>query len=219
MLDIQGQPSAVAQPAVAEPVPQSKPGASIPSITGSTTKLTIWTAVFVVVLVLIAGAYLSFVLTEKQALVATQKREVDALTTQLGTPDRVKTEALANQFKKGVNALQPVLTTPSPWSTFLKDVTTHTPKSVVLNNLSTTDGLNFRVSGSATTYLDLAQFMTALQSSSNFSGVELESGTQSVSTTGTSVTFSLKATYVPAKTVAAFTLTPGSTIGGSNGAK
>lgn len=202
MLDIQGGQSNPAvqavtpQPAPVSPVPQG----AIPSIGSNAAKLTEWTAIIVVLLVILAGGYLSFVLSSTQADLATQNRKLNDLKTQLGTPERTKTDAIATQLKAGAAAVQAAIATPSPWSGFLKELTQRIPSGVVLTNLSSGDHFAIRMSGTATTYEDLAQLLTALQSSSQFSDVTLESGSQGDTGNGTSgVTFSIKATYVAPK--------------------
>ena len=213
MLDIQGQPTMAAQPAVPQQaVPQ--PGATIPSVSGSTTKLVQWTLVAIVLAFALVGIYLSFVLSLKNSEVVTRNRDINTLTTELGTPNRVTAEKTANQLKLSVSALQASLSKTSPWSAFLKELTSRVPDSVVLTNLSTSDGFVTRINGTAKTYSDLAQFITALQASPKFSNVALESGAESDSQSGASVTFSLKATYLPDTSAVS-----ASTTGGANGAQ
>lgn len=213
MLDIQGQPNAAAQPAVPQPAAPKPALTMIPSVSGGTTKIVQWTLGFVVVLFLISGGYLSFVQAQKQSEIDAKTKDVKTLRQQLGTPDRVKAEATANQLKQSVAVLQTALAASSSWTAFLTEITSRVPSGVTLTNLATSDGFAVRVNGNAISYEELAQFITALQSSERFTDVTLESASMSQTQTGSSVTFSAKATFVPATTSAS------STAGGTSATK
>ena len=209
MLDIQGQPTAAAQPVVQQPTAVQS-ATIIPSVNGSTDKLVQWTLVVFVFVFVLNGLYLSFVLSQKNSQLDSETKDVSALTQQLGTPDRVKAESTANQLKQAESALQSALATTSPWSGFLKELSSRVPNAVLLTNVSTGDAYLINLSGTASTYGDLAQFITALQASSQFKNVALESAAQGDSQAGSSVTFSIKATFAPA------TGSTATTSGGAN---
>lgn len=127
----------------------------------------------------------------------TRTREVTELKRALAVPERVALATTADQLKAGVAALQGALSESTDWSSLLDTLAKRTVSGVVLESSSIDEDWLVRVSGSARSYLDVAQYLNSLQSSGRFTSVELESSALNDATTGTSVTFSLKATYVP----------------------
>lgn len=195
MLDIHGQPGPAVQPAVAAATAYS-PTTSVEAIGGPSSHITQGLALGVVVLVLAAGGYLSYDRATKGALVATRTREVTELKEALATPERVTLATTADALKAGVTALQ-TAQGGTQSSAFLTALTQHTPSGTVLETVSLDDDKLVRVSGSATSYLDVARYVHALTESDQFTAVELESSALGEGSAGVSVTFAIKATFVP----------------------
>lgn len=198
MLDIHGQPGPAVQPAVAAPTQPAQP-LNIPTISGESTKLTQGLAVGVVLLVLAAGGYLSYDQSTKQGVIEARTREVTELKRVLAEPARVQLATTADQLKASVATLEGAVVSSSAWSDFLQKLTLHTAPGIVLENVTADEDWLVRVTGSAKTYVQVAQLLSSLKASGSFASVELDSSALSEDTEGTAVTFSLKAVFVPSE--------------------
>jgi hypothetical protein len=207
MLDIHGQPNqavgvgvgvAVTPIQVVSPPTQPKPLPAVPSVTSDGLAAVRWGAIALLVLVAASGGTVSFVRAQTTGQLATVQREVDDLTTQLGQPQNVRLEALVAQLTAGSTLVTAQLAIGPIWTAFLKNLTDRTPSEISYTNLSVDEQWHVRVTGVASSYPALAQYLAGLTApSSQFSDVVLESTTSTTAVEAAAVTFSVKATYVP----------------------
>ncbi len=181
---------------------------TIPSVGTTSNRLTLVTAGAVLLIGAAAGGYVSFVRADRAAALATRTREVSQLKQQLGTPERVKTAATADQLKLGIGAVQAALATPSPWTALLVALSDRTPAGVTLTSVAIDPKLTLRINGTAGAYTDVAKFLAALQGSPSFADVGLDTSAKSDTTAGSVVAFAVTATFVPAQSANAQSATP-----------
>jgi Tfp pilus assembly protein PilN len=204
LLDIQGQSSPVVSQ-VAPVAPAPPPAANIPSVGNGPPLLTYAGAGLVVLFVLAAGGYLSFVNVQTKSLVDTRTRAVEQITAELGTPELSRLATVADQLKLGTAALQIAVEKPAVWSPLLAELAKRTSSGITLTSISVDESQHLRMNGTASSYPTLATFLATMTASEHFSDVELESSSLSESAQGAAISFAVKATTVPPTAVAATT--------------
>lgn len=158
-----------------------------------------YAAVVLVVVACIAGLVASYLIAQNKGEAELQSMAFAEIQQQQKTGETATKLARIQTVSNQLEILSKVLNNSEPWSDVLTAFTSLVPGSVKLTG-SSFSGTQVRVEGVGKSFDDVATFMAALDQSDRFEDVSLTGSALQESTEGTSVTFSLNATYaVPTK--------------------
>lgn len=199
--------AAVSAPAPAKPSvsgPPVSPARTVSQVTpGGSERVALYAAVVAVLVATAAGLAASYFQAQEQGRFESRTAQVAELVTQLSTGELGATQARLSEIDRQLSTYTKLESGGAPWASLLDAFADRIPGEVTLTATTFGEDATLRLEGTAGQYDHVARLMAALEDHEVFAGVSLVSATRIEQASGTSVTFSLTASYTPDSTTRA----------------
>ncbi len=162
---------------------------------GMSERVALWGAVVAVLIALAGGLFASYERAQESGRLESRTAQAAELVTQLSTGELGATLARATVVDRQLKTYAAVRSERTPWTSLLDAYADRIPSGVTLTATAFGEDATLRIDGSASRYEQVAQLMAALDGHEAFSEVRLISATRTEQASGTSIAFSLSASY------------------------